>query len=287
MGNMITFANDTTFNVLSIAGRNEMTSSDVDLLTDSKRNILEIKFDGSVYDTETLLYYYENTDNAERITITDDGGNTYVYIDYVIPVKFSTEYNGTETKTIVLVLAQLTEADKALREATNVTGYTGTELEITQKRKIAESKQMLVDWLENNPLLYIDGAYYSVTEEKQSLLNNNLASYERAKAIGVEYPLKWNNTGNECTEWEYENLLALSLAIAEYVAPQVSRQQSYELSIKACTTVSDVNKIDILYGIVDDEIVDNNKDFDDANLTENDESEEIEDNSAENELSEV
>lgn len=287
MSSTITFANEVSFDVLSIAGRNEMTSSDIDLLTDSKRNILEIKFDGNVYDTDIILDYYENTENTEKLTITDDSGNTFVYLDYVIPVKFSTEYNGTETKTIVLVLAQLTEADKALREATNVTGYTGTELEIAQQRKIDESKQLLAEWLENNPLLYTDGEYYSCTEEKQSLLNNNLASYERAKAIGVEYPLKWNSTGNECVEWEYENLLALSLAIAEYVAPQVSRQQSYELSIKACTTVSDVNKINILYGIVDGEIVDNNSDFDDDNLTDNEEIEEVEDNSAENDVSEI
>ena len=82
---------------------------------------------------------------------------------------------------------------------------------------IAESKILLSEWLKNNPILF-NGEYYSVTEEKQSLLNNNLASYERAKSAGLEYTLKWNSTGNECVEWTYEDLVKLSLSIAEYVA---------------------------------------------------------------------
>ena len=113
--------------------------------------------------------------------------------------------------------------------------------------KIAESKQLLAEWFENNPMLYTDGKYYSVTAEKQSLLNGNLASYERAKAINVEYPLKWNSTGSECTPWDYTDLLTLSLTIAGYVAPKVSKQQEIELQIKACTTVDELNEIVISY----------------------------------------
>ena len=96
-------------------------------------------------------------------------------------------------------------------------------------------------------MLYTDGKYYSVTAEKQSLLNGNLASYERAKAINVEYPLKWNSTGSECTPWDYTDLLALSLTIAGYVAQKVSKQKEIELQIKACTTVEEVNEIVINY----------------------------------------
>ena len=113
--------------------------------------------------------------------------------------------------------------------------------------KIQQSKIILSEWLEDNPMLYTDGKYYSVTAEKQSLLNGNLASYERAKAINVEYPLKWNSTGSECTPWDYTDLLALSLTIAGYVAPKVSKQQEIELQIKACTTVEEVNEIVINY----------------------------------------
>ena len=120
-------------------------------------------------------------------------------------------------------------------------------LEECKEEKIALSKLMLSEWLANNPMLYSDGNYYSVTEEKQSLLNSNLASYERATAAGIPYPLKWNSTGAECTEWEYTDLTALSLSIAAYVAPKVSIQQALEVQIKACETKEEVDGVVISY----------------------------------------
>ena len=120
-------------------------------------------------------------------------------------------------------------------------------LEECKEEKIVLSKLMLSEWLANNPMLYSDGNYYSVTEEKQSLLNSNLASYERATAAGIPYPLKWNSTGAECTEWEYADLIALSLSIAAYVAPKVSTQQAVEVQIRACTTKEEVDGVVISY----------------------------------------
>ena len=120
-------------------------------------------------------------------------------------------------------------------------------LEEYKEEKIALSKLMLSKWLANNPMLYSDGNYYSVTEEKQSLLNSNLASYERATAAGISYPLKWNSTGAECTEWEYTDLTALSLSIAAYVAPKVSTQQAVEVQIRACETKEEVDGVVISY----------------------------------------
>ena len=113
--------------------------------------------------------------------------------------------------------------------------------------KITESKTKLAEWLANNPLLYSDGKYYSVTEEKQSLLNSNIASYERAEALGIEYPLKWNSTGEECCLWAYDDLVTLSLAIAGYVAPKVSKQQYLEVQIRNCETVEELDAIVIDY----------------------------------------
>ena len=120
-------------------------------------------------------------------------------------------------------------------------------LEECKEEKIALSKLMLSEWLASNPMLYSDGNYYSVTEEKQSLLNSNLASYERATAAGIPYPLKWNSTGAECTEWEYADLIALSLSIAAYVAPKVSIQQALEVQIRACETKEEVDGVVISY----------------------------------------
>ena len=113
--------------------------------------------------------------------------------------------------------------------------------------RISESKEKLAEWLENHPYTHTDGKKYSCTAEKQSLLNGNLASYERAVKAGIDYPLKWNSTGEECKSWDYSDLLILSLSIAGYVAPRVSAQQAIEIAINACQTVEEVNAVVIDY----------------------------------------
>ena len=126
-------------------------------------------------------------------------------------------------------------------------GYSDYSFGELKAEKIVESKAALAEWLETHPYQHTDGKMYACTEEKQALLNGNLASYERAKNAGIEYPLKWNSTGDECVAWEYSDLLVLSLSIAGYVAPRVSRQQAIELEIKACVTLDELESIVISY----------------------------------------
>ena len=123
------------------------------------------------------------------------------------------------------------------------------DIEGAKAYKITESKEKLAEWLANHPLTYKDGKQYSVTAEKQSLLNGNLSSYERAQGANpsINYPLKWNATGEECTEWEYEDLVGLSLAIAAYVTPKVAEQQAIEIAINACSTIDELNGVVISY----------------------------------------
>ena len=124
---------------------------------------------------------------------------------------------------------------------------TTTDLASLITNKIVLSKTKLAEWLETHPMQFTDGKYYSVTEEKQSLLNSNLASYERATQAGIPYPLKWNATGEECVPWEYEDLLTLSLSIAAYVAPKISLQQQIEIEINNCETIEQLNEVVINY----------------------------------------
>ena len=121
------------------------------------------------------------------------------------------------------------------------------DIEGAKAYRISESKEKLAEWLENHPYTHTDGKKYSCTAEKQSLLNGNLASYERAVKAGIDYPLKWNSTGEECKSWDYSDLLILSLSIAGYVAPRVSAQQAIEIAINACQTVEEVNAVVINY----------------------------------------
>ena len=123
------------------------------------------------------------------------------------------------------------------------------DLDGAKAYKVAESKEKLAEWLANHPMTYKDGKQYSVTAEKQSLLNGNLSSYERAQGANpsINYPLKWNATGEEWTEWEDEDLVGLSRAIAAYVAPKVAEQQAIEIAINACSTIEELNGVVIAY----------------------------------------
>lgn len=116
-----------------------------------------------------------------------------------------------------------------------------------KNNKISESKTALSAYLASHPLQWSDGKYYSVTSEKQALLTSNLALYQISASAGQPFKLTWNSTGDECVEWTYEELAALALAIGTYVKPFVSRQQELEIAIKACTTMEELNAIEINY----------------------------------------
>lgn len=120
-------------------------------------------------------------------------------------------------------------------------------IELYKKAKIAESKTVLSTYLANHPIQWSDGKYYSVTTEKQALLTSNLALYQISASAGQSFKLTWNSTGDECVEWNYEELAALALAIGAYVKPFVSRQQELELAIKECTTQAELDAIEITY----------------------------------------
>ena len=120
-------------------------------------------------------------------------------------------------------------------------------LEPIKNNKISESKTALSAYLASHPLQWSDGKYYSVTSEKQALLTSNLALYQISASAGQPFKLTWNSTGDECVEWAYEELAALALAIGTYVKPFVSRQQELELAIKACTTMEELDAIEINY----------------------------------------
>jgi len=117
-----------------------------------------------------------------------------------------------------------------------------------KQEKIILSKIELSTYLTNNPLLFSDGKYYSITQEKQNLLNNAIAIYQLKAQVGLtDIELKWNSTGDECAVWTIENLSMLALSIASYVEPLISHQQSLELKIKNCTTKIELDAVVIDY----------------------------------------
>lgn len=119
-------------------------------------------------------------------------------------------------------------------------------LELKQD-KVTQSKQQLAKFLQNNPLQFTDGKYYSVTVEKQTLLANALQVYQMKVQAGVPATLKWNATGEECVEWTLEDLSMLALSIADYVEPLVAKQQALEVQIRSTKTLEELDEATIDY----------------------------------------
>ena len=117
--------------------------------------------------------------------------------------------------------------------------------------QILKTKSDLSTYLSTHP--YEDPEthkQYSVTFEKQSLLANEIASYQLAQLNHQDYQLKWNTTGEECVGFTFEEISKLALGISTYVKPMVAYQQSKEVEIRNATSIKDVIAIDVNFASV-------------------------------------
>ena len=126
-----------------------------------------------------------------------------------------------------------------------------TDLDKLKKELIKLSKSKLSDYLDDNPLFskvkYSEGRYYTVDNEHQSRIASQLLLYQANTSLGLDYQLTWNDTGNICEDWTFEELFALSNEINNYVKPLVKKQQEIEVAIKNATSKDELNKIKIEY----------------------------------------
>ena len=134
----------------------------------------------------------------------------------------------------------------------NPDNYINYKLLKYKKQKVSESKEMLEDYLLNNPIKSSchgnKEALYSITEEKQSLMVRALLIYQSKVEAGIDAELRWNSTGNECEVWTIDEFKQLMLEIDAVVSPLVSAQQKYEKDVMECTTKDDVDNIELEFG---------------------------------------
>ena len=71
--------------------------------------------------------------------------------------------------------------------------------------------------------------------------------YEGYQRLGVPYELTWNDCGEVCETWSFEELFQLSMEIDAYVTPLVSLQQTMEVTINECITQEEVLAINVEY----------------------------------------
>jgi len=115
--------------------------------------------------------------------------------------------------------------------------------------KQAKNNEKLANYLATHPMTWVDGKQYGITKEDQNEIAMNLMSYQNDLALGVENPrLEWHAIHEACTPWTIENLSALSSAIREAVYPWYNKNQEYKTQIYACTSVSQLDEIQLIYG---------------------------------------
>lgn len=120
-----------------------------------------------------------------------------------------------------------------------------------QATKQNENNQLFAKFLEDHPLTWVDGKIYGVTLADQQEIALNITSYQVATMAGIqEAILEWHAIHEACTPWTLENLSALSLAIRNYIYPYYTLCQSYKTQIYACTTVEDVEAIQLTYNLI-------------------------------------
>lgn len=110
---------------------------------------------------------------------------------------------------------------------------------------IRKNKNNLEKYLDSHPMLDEAGRVYTVTSDKQNQLTGVLNAYTLARAVGMEVPLTWNERGQECTPYAFEELVSLYLQMLAYVKPIVTYQQHAEIEIKAAETIEAALAVDI------------------------------------------
>ena len=126
-----------------------------------------------------------------------------------------------------------------------------SSLDSIKTELIKLSKSKLSTYLEEHPLFskakYEDGRYYNITAEKQQQLTSKLLMYNGYASLGKEYKLMWNDTGETCEEWSFQELFTLSCEIDIYVTQLVEYQRKKEVELKDCNTVEELYKVVIDY----------------------------------------
>lgn len=108
---------------------------------------------------------------------------------------------------------------------------------------------LLQTFLEDNPLQWSDGKYYSASKEDQSLLINNFNAYQLQVSSGIEAKLEWNSADSMCREFTVEEYCALMGAIYAYAKKMVKLCQWYKVKIVNAVTRDEAEAIDLNYSV--------------------------------------
>ena len=220
---------------------------------------------GSEFNTRTITLMSENkvpmtvynsysklkriaTDEV-AIAEEEEGASNKYMITLVMP---------SDLTTLVPQLQErIKELEAEIIELTAEPDPSQMSLDELKEYKIMESKDNLDEWLASHPITSTvhdpEGAEYSITLEKQTLLANAITLANIHKMNNDDtYKISWNATGEENTyDWTLDQLQQLFVEIDAVVSPLVDAQQKMENAIKVATSKEDVLKVSLDFSSVE------------------------------------
>lgn len=229
-----------------VCGSKEYTVKDVTVREDKLRDLYKLYI--TINATDVTLSEIE-------ALITNKADKEY-YEDSTLVATYKGYYKNAEYwkrgEVYTVTLDKATELELKVKELAGEIDTDTCTLEEYKEYRVKESKKKLEEYLEAHPITSVchgnASGTYSITENKQNLLSNEIKMTEMAQALGVTYQPSWNQTGKSCTyDWTLTELYSLSFDIAATVKPLVSKQQTLEEAINSCTSKEAVSVIEISY----------------------------------------
>lgn len=113
-----------------------------------------------------------------------------------------------------------------------------------------ENKLALAEFLKNNPITWIDGLQYGVTQEDQSEMIADKTAYEFKKQLGdTSWTLQWHSIKADCREFTENEFAGLFNAIINFVYPYRQLEMQYKDEIYSAKTKEEISSVEIKYEI--------------------------------------
>lgn len=119
-------------------------------------------------------------------------------------------------------------------------------LEEEKIKKQEENKKKLAEFLSNSYVEF-NGKQYGVSEEDQTEMALNYMQYQISTAASLPATLEWHAKKEACVTFTEEDFLSLTMLIKNFVYPYMNVMQAYKEQIYACTSIDELNAIDLVY----------------------------------------
>lgn len=237
----ICFNDQILWPVITIYGRGQLVTSLKDTIMNSDREVMEIHFNPDEVSYNSMREYFKDTDNKTSvICIVDDDGHTFLHYDYVIAVKLGEEYISDDPNShLVMQLAQLTPADKALRDNGGTKKvYTGTPLQIAIAKKKDEISAACNTAIKSG--IDIGDDHYSLTAEDQT----NIGTWLTFAMAG--YPVPYHADGQKCHIYAADDFKVIAFSAIQYVVHHTTYCNLLTRWVEILTDITQVESV--VYG---------------------------------------